>query len=101
VTGVTETRAATCLPALSSATLGFDALPFVTDTAAPTARHPVLTWTPVSQLKAVTSGSPRAGVLFPTLKVLRQPRPRMRSNSSAVAGTASSRSEVRYWYASG
>ena len=52
--------------------------------------------TPVSHRKALTSGTPGPGVRLPTGKLESQPRARMRISSSATAGTASGRIEVRY-----
>ena len=54
------------------------------------------TCTPVSQRNALASGTPRSGARLPIEKFDSQPRPRMRSSSSALAGSASGRSDVRY-----
>jgi hypothetical protein len=56
--GVTVNLAASCFPELSSETRGFETVPLVTATAAVIVFHTVETWTPVSQVNALTSGTP-------------------------------------------
>ena len=96
VTGLTVVRKDTCLPVLSSETRGLDGVPLVTATAPVTMFQPADTWTPVSQVKALTSGTPRCPTRSPTEYADSQPRPRIRTSSSRSAGTLSGRSYVRY-----
>src|SRR5688572_27112722 len=94
--GVTVARTAICLPPLSSETLGFDAVPLVTPTAAFRIFQLVDTCTPVSHVNALTSGTPRSGRRLPTEYSDNHPRPRIASSSSTLDGVLSARSDVRY-----
>ena len=66
VAGAIVTRPVICLPELSSETRGFESVPVVTAAVASMARQPVVICTPVSHVKALTSGTPRAGAGLPT-----------------------------------
>jgi hypothetical protein len=99
--GVTTTRPDSCLPPLSSDRRGFDRVPWVSAVVTSTGPAFHRIWTPVSHRKPLMSGSPGPGAGFPTGKLERHPRPRIHSTSSADAGAASLRSDVRYWYARG
>ena len=95
--GAADTRPASCLPSLSSTTSGLaERAGRDRDGRHRPRRLPRAACTPVSQPKRVHERQPRSAVGLPSEKLESHPRPRMRSSSSAFAGSASGRSDVRY-----